>query len=294
MAAIFHVISITCGLTPGAALRPLQSGVRMVARGPHDLLIVGTGTLGSLAAQQWLHAFPGARVVGETRSEARHESMRAAGIEPRLKGTGKGEVFPNVLICFAPGGNDDFPSEVEAALSMWDGSGGCVFTSSGGVFAESNGGVVNEASPTDDTPRSSRLLAAERHVLNAGATVLRLAGLYTSSRGAHSFWLSKDKVEQWEGGLINLLHYEDAASGALAAIKAKVGPKILLLSDDAPLTRRQIVDATLTSSLYAGKPAPEFTEQDGPKGKVYDTALTRSLISWSPKYPDFRSFMQSV
>lgn len=278
--------TLVCGGVAAA-----RSSVRMGSPGPSDLLIVGTGTLGTLAAEQWRAAHPGARIVGETRSESRHESLRLAGVEPRLRGAGESERFPNLLVCFAPGGNDDYPAEVQSALAVWDGSGGCVFTSSGGVFAESDGGIVHEGSATDVTPRSARLLAAERHVLDAGATVVRLAGLYASNRGAHSFWLSKGEVEQWEGGLINLLHYEDAASGSLAAIEAKAGPQVLLLSDDTPLTRRQIVDAALRSSLYAGRRPPEFTQREGPKGKVYDTAHTRSILGWSPKYADFCAYM---
>jgi hypothetical protein len=269
----------------------------MGSRGAQDLIVVGTGTLGTLAGKQWAEVHPGALVAGETRSEARHDSLRAVGIEPRLRavaGSADAESFSNVLICFAPGGNEDFPGEVRRALEMWDGSGGCVFTSSGGVYAENDGGTVREDSETADTPRSARLLQAERHVLEKGGTVLRLAGLYTCERGAHNYWLSQERIDQWAGGLINLLHYEDAASGAVAALRAKVGAKILLLSDDQPMTRGEIVHAALQASLYAGKRAPEFTQASGPKGKVYDTALTRSLIDWKPTYPTFEAHMQST
>lgn len=269
------------------------SRVTMAARGANDLLVVGTGTLGSLAAQQWTTSHAGARVVGETRSDARHAGLRAAGIEPRLRGAGAAERFPNVLICFSPGGNDDYPGEVQSALDCWDGSGGCVLTSSGGVYAESEGGVVREDSATEGSARSARLLDAERIVLARGGTVLRLAGLYTPERGAHNYWLSQEKIDQWGGGLINLLHYEDAASGAVAAIRAKLGAKILLLSDEEPLSRSQIVEAALKSSLYAGKRPPTFTQPAGPKGKVYDVRLTRSLIEWTPKYPSFGGCMAS-
>jgi hypothetical protein len=265
----------------------------MAVRGADDLLVVGTGTLGSFAAQQWATSHAGARVVGETRSEARHPSLRMAGIEPRLRGSGGTERFANVLICFSPGGNDDYPGEVRAALDCWDGTGGCVLTSSGGVYLESEGGVVREDSATESSSRSARLLDAERLVLARGGTVLRLAGLYTPERGAHNYWLSQEKVDQWGDGLINLLHYEDAASGAIAAIRAKLGAKILLLSDGEPLTRSQIVEAALKSTLYAGKRPTTFTQQAGPKGKVYDVRLTRSLIEWSPKYPTFAACMAS-
>ena len=48
------------------------------------------------------------------------------------------------------------------------------------------------------------------------------------------------QVQAMEDGIINLLHYEDAASAVVAALlKAKkdTKPRILLISDDKPLTR---------------------------------------------------------
>ena len=45
--------------------------------------------------------------------------------------------------------------------------------------------------------------------------MLRLAGLYHTKRGAHSFFYSKGEVERWGGYTVNLIHYEDAAGLAL-------------------------------------------------------------------------------
>ena len=70
-----------------------------------------------------------------------------------------------------------------------------------------------------------RLLAAEEAVLTRGGNVIRLAGLYTKTRGPHSYWLNKAKqgagtelgVIQGSGdGQLNMLHYEDAASAVVA------------------------------------------------------------------------------
>lgn len=55
--------------------------------------------------------------------------------------------------------------------------------------------------------------------------MIRLAGLYTESRGPHSYWLNKAKegagtaegVIQGSGDAhLNMLHYEDAASAVVA------------------------------------------------------------------------------
>lgn len=61
--------------------------------------------------------------------------------------------------------------------------------------------------------------------------MIRLAGLYTTTRGPHAYWLhrardAKSAVDATIAGaadaLVNLLHYEDAASAVLA-LMAKPG-----------------------------------------------------------------------
>jgi len=62
---------------------------------------------------------------------------------------------------------------------------------------------------------------------------VRLAGLYTATRGPHSFWLEKTRgagasdgaqtVQQRgsSASLVNMVHYEDAATATIAAMKAR-------------------------------------------------------------------------
>jgi hypothetical protein len=47
--------------------------------------------------------------------------------------------------------------------------------------------------------------------------VVRLAGLYTLDRGPHTFWLKNGTCTSNADGLVNTLHYEDAARVAIAA-----------------------------------------------------------------------------
>ena len=69
-----------------------------------------------------------------------------------------------------------------------------------------------------------RLLAAEEAVIQRGGRVVRLAGLYTESRGPHSYWMRKsianETIDGSANGLINMLHYEDAAGAIIAAMLA--------------------------------------------------------------------------
>lgn len=80
--------------------------------------------------------------------------------------------------------------------------------------------------------RRNRSRQAEQVVLAQGGSVVRLAGLYTATRGPHSFWLEKtrsagasDGVQAMQqrgssASLVNMVHYEDAAAATIAAAKA--------------------------------------------------------------------------
>ena len=56
----------------------------------------------------------------------------------------------------------------------------------------------------------------ESAALAVGGCAVRLVGLYHSQRGAHTFFLRAGEVARWGGYVINLIHYEDAASLCVA------------------------------------------------------------------------------
>lgn len=161
--------------------------------------------------------------------------------------------------------------------------------------------MVNESSPIPDpssNPRSARLVSAEQVVLENGGGCLRLAGLYTMERGAHNFWLTSGKdVSGREDGIINLLHYDDAAGATMAALQAGpaiVSGNVFLISDGNPLTRRQICETTLKSKQYRDMSMPRFIGSDTePVGKIYDGSASNKALKWDPKYKSFDFFMTS-
>jgi nucleoside-diphosphate-sugar epimerase len=161
--------------------------------------------------------------------------------------------------------------------------------------------VVTESTPTadvSDNPRIARLVQAEQAVRSAGGCCLRLAGLYNLNRGAHNFWLTKGTVAAPPNGLINLLHYDDAAAACAATLRAGLRSRVLLISDGHPMTREEICAASLQAKLYAGYAMPEFAsppagDPAAKTGKVYDAAITNGLLQWTPKYESFDSFMKS-
>jgi nucleoside-diphosphate-sugar epimerase len=82
---------------------------------------------------------------------------------------------------------------------------------------------------------SYRLIEAEQLVLAAGGNIIRLAGLYHATRGPHTYYLQSSeygmqsqerqtafKVDGSGHALLNMLHYEDAASVVVAALESGV------------------------------------------------------------------------
>jgi hypothetical protein len=150
----------------------------------------------------------------------------------------------------------------------------------------------------EQNPRSARLIYAEEVVRKNGGACLRLAGLYNLERGAHNFWISKGEVTGSTDGIINQLHYDDAAGSVLAALA--VGPSVVsgnnfLISDGNPATRHEICESALKAKKYQGKQMPSFlgTEKD-PKGKVYDGSASNKALRWDPRYISFDSFMSQA
>lgn len=108
--------------------------------------------------------------------------------------------------------------QVAAAAAKWDGTGSLLFTSSTGMYAAESGVVdeQGEVHPSDHSERIARLAGAETAVLEAGGNVVRLVGLYHANRGAHSFFFQKGEINRSGDSILNLIHYEDAASIAVA------------------------------------------------------------------------------
>ena len=212
--------------------------------------------------------------------------------------------------------------------SSSSGSGG----SSSGSNSNAKSSATNSSSNdgSKNNPRALRMLHAENAVLSMGGCALRLAGLYSLDRGAHNYWLEKfggssssssssttnnDDNNNYEipgtvpsrgDGIINLLHYEDAASAVISALM--VGPnvnsrRVFLISDGHPLTRKQICTNARQHVRYDGFGMPLFIDDDDVvvkttdggvgKGKVYDGRKSNDALQWKPKYPSFDEFMTS-
>eukprot|EP00850_Spirogloea_muscicola_P002785 SM000011S18963 [mRNA] locus=s11:167333:169836:+ [translate_table: standard] len=276
--------------------------------GGKDLLVVGAGVLGSLVAQLWLQSHPESRVVGQTRTMSRHDELRALGVLPVVEEglAARPIAFPSAIFCAPPSGSDDYPAEVRAAIGRWSGAGSLLFTSSSGLYTAANNGPCPEDAPVATlgmTPRLDRLLLAEEEVLKVGGNVVRFAGLYISAaqssqeytleRGPHTFWLKKGSVDSRPDHLLNLIHYEDAASLCVAILSSDARGKVFMGCDNTPLSRQELMDATTGSGLFEGL-FTGFTATNGPLGKRMCNHETRAALGWKPKYGSFFEFLDEA
>ena len=173
---------------------------------------------------------------------------------------------------------------------------GFVFTSSAGVFSEDGGGEVNEYSPVGSSPRAQRLLDCEEIVTSNGGSVLRLAGLYLLRRGAHNAYLNMEEVNARPDGLINQIHYDDAATATVAALMKGEAGGIYVAADDKPMSREDICATALDSPVFRGCKKPHFASSgdNSPTGlgKRIDCQNTREKLGWKPRHSSFSAFIK--
>lgn len=261
--------------------------------GANDLLIVGPGVLGRLVAEKWREDHPACHIFGQTVTTNHHDELIRIGISPSLKGTKVTQKFPYVIFCAPPYQTTDYTADVREAASNWNGEGSFLFTSSSAPYDCFDNGQCDEDSPVvpiGKSPRTDVLLKAEKVVLESGGCVLRLAGLYKEDKGAHVYWLEKGIVDTRPDHILNLIHYEDAASLSIAILKKKLQGRIFLGCDNHPLSRQEIMDLVSKSGKF-DKKFKCFTGTNDPLGKKLNNDKTRKEIRWEPKYPSFARFL---
>ncbi|KAG9139136.1 hypothetical protein Leryth_019115 [Lithospermum erythrorhizon] len=266
------------------------------AVGAYDLLIVGPGVLGRLVAEKWRQDHPGCQIVGQTVTTDHHDELIKMGINPLLKGSQVAGKFPYVIFCAPPSRSSDYPGDVREAGMNWNGKGSFLFTSSSAPYDCSDNGLCNEDGPVvpiGKSPRTDVLLMAEKAVLDVKGCVLRLAGLYKADRGAHFYWLNKGTVDARPDHILNLIHYEDAASLAVTIMKKNMQGRIFLGCDNHPLSRQEVMDLVDNSGKF-NKKFEKFTGTSDPLGKKLNNSKTRAELGWEPKYPSFMQFLEMI
>ncbi|MEO5668781.1 MAG: hypothetical protein ABIR96_12035 [Bdellovibrionota bacterium] len=250
------------------------------------VLISGAGDLGRGVARKLCERLlKPQNILCETRGPQRHLSLREEDFRVRIA-TDPPPICDSLLISFPP--SEDYEKEVARALACWNKSKPALLVSSIGVFTQDDGSLLDETSAVDE---SSALFRAETLAREAGAHVLRLAGLYDDTRGPQFYWQEKKKVTGWPGGLVNLIHREDAAEACVRLMRSELPADTWCLSDGNPVLRGDIVQVW---SRFKNEEPAVFTETNGVVGKKISSSKLREALEWEPRHASFRDFVAKL
>jgi nucleoside-diphosphate-sugar epimerase len=238
-------------------------------------LIIGCGYLGQRLGARLVR--DGGRAYGTVRSPGRADEIAGIGIEPVIADVLRPETLTGLpaaeRLFYAVG----FDRAAGAAMRevYVDGLRNIldrlppsvrrfVYASSTGVYGQTGGECVDEESPTDPQHESGRVvLEAERLVRawadahhDASAVILRFAGLYGPGRIVRRAMLERgEPIPGDPEKFLNLVHIDDAARAAAAALDAGAPAPIYLVADDRPVTRREYYSV---AARVIGAPEPRF------------------------------------
>ena len=302
------------------------------------LVVFGAGYVGGALARRALA--DGWRVVALTRNAETAAALRAAGAEvvvaelaseawwsaPELAG---GAERVAVTVAAGGGGAEGYRrSYVEGLRSVvgWgrrvveqgagskergaveqgrSGLGRLIYTSSTSVYPQDGGVRVTEADAVGGEVETARILAEAERIAaewpGAGATVLRLAGIYGAGRTHLVEQVRSGEVSGRAGSHLNLI-YRDDIVGAMEAVWERSGGgvgavEIFNLADEGEATKGEVV-AWLAERL--GVAMPRFTGL--PAGgrravtpdRIIDAAKARAVLGWRPRWPSFREGYTAV
>ncbi len=275
-------------------------------------LIIGCGYLGQRLGTLLLER--GERVFGTVRSASRAAELATLGVEPVIAEVLQPEsvrhlpAVERVFYCVGydrSAGASMHSVYVDGLQNVLDhlplSVTRLVYASSTGVYGQTDGECVNEESPALPQHESGRAcVEAERRVrawaiaraTSASAVVLRFAGLYGPDRLVRRAMLEKrEPIPGDPSKYLNLIHIDDAAQAALAALVADNPDSLYVISDDRPVTREEYYArmATLLST-----PLPRFepvasanaeSARDATSKRVCNRRMRLSLVP-ALRYPD--------
>ena len=275
-------------------------------------LVVGCGFLGLEVARRCVAA--GEDVHATTRSTARAADFARSGIVPVVADVLHPASLANLpqvdRVFYAVGFDrssgasmrDVYVQGLQNVLAALAGkTSRLVYASSTGVYSQHDGGWVDEDSPAEPTTESGRVCLDAENIARGWAaandvslTVLRYAGLYGPGRVVRRQALEAgEPIAADPDSYLNMIHVDDAASAAVAALTAGSPGPLYLVCDDGPLPRGEYYRKAAT---LLGAPPPVFVKPvPGPSRgrgdsnkRVSNRRVKAELgISWT--YPDVAS-----
>jgi len=255
-------------------------------------LIVGCGYLGARVGSMLVRR--GDHVWGTVRSSGRAARIASQGIDPVIADVLRPETLESlpaaerVLCCvgFDRAGRADMRTVyVEGLRNLLERlpalARRLVYASSTSVYGQSDGEWVDEDSPAEPIQESGRVcLEAERvarlwaRAAVASLVVLRFSGLYGPDRVIRRALLQRgEPIPGDPARFLNLVHIDDAAQAAIAALDAARPDPLYLVSDDRPMERREYY--ALAARLLDAPPPRYEPSAVGRAGVVPDTANRR-------------------
>jgi nucleoside-diphosphate-sugar epimerase len=276
-------------------------------------LIVGCGYLGARVGS--LLVRKGDQVFGTVRSSQRATEIANFGIEPLIADVLSPETLESlpaverVLCCVGfdrAGGADMRTVYVEGLRNLLERLPALVsrlvYASSTSVYGQSDGEWVDEDSPAEPIQESGRVCLEAEQVAShwaraAGVSlvVLRFSGLYGPDRVIRRALLQRgEPIPGDPARFLNLVHIDDAAQAAIAALDSASPDSLYLVSDDRPVERREYY--ALAARLL-GAPPPRYEPSAvGRAGVAQDPAnrrianrRMRTGLGVDLLYPDIRA-----
>ena len=245
------------------------------------ITIIGAGELGGRVARRI-----SADVRAITATPARHPALHAAGVQPSTEWP-RLSAADRVLLAL-PGS----PRQLEAIerLASQPRPARAVLISTIG-FHGPYSGTIRAADPPGSSKRAhlaATTEAAFRRWAGPNGSILRCAGLWHRDRGPQrAFTRSRTARLGPPDAPLPLIHYEDAATLATAALVDDVIHPVLLGVVSAP-TRSDFYTACARA---IGAPVPLFTAPTGLQVGFEDPVASQLL--GSPAYPDWRAMLHT-
>jgi nucleoside-diphosphate-sugar epimerase len=147
-----------------------------------------------------------------------------------------------------------------------------VYASSTSVYGQKEGQLVDEESPAEPVEESGLIcLDAEQTLRHwrrdklISVVILRFSGLYGPGRIFRRSMLERgEPIPGDPARFLNLIHIEDAAQAAVAALKATDPDPLFLVSDDRPVKRQEYY-TVVADCLNVPPPRFEPLRADAPR-----------------------------
>jgi nucleoside-diphosphate-sugar epimerase len=266
-------------------------------------LIFGCGYLGRRVAALW--RADGHRVCALTRRNA--DALSALGVEPltgdvcdpdSLKALpAAGTVLYAVGLDRSAGRSmrDVYVGGLANVLDALPPGGRFIYVSSTSVYGQTGGEWVSEASSTEPTEESGKVVLEAERLLRAkrpDAIILRSAGIYGPDRLLRKSPILNGEsligdAEKW----LNLIHVSDGAVAVLHAGRHAAPGATYNVSDGAPVTRRdfytRLAQLLGTVAKFDQRPEP------GSPNRRVDSGAYRAL-GWTPQYASYVAGMTAA